>query len=298
IPTVPRPAITRPSTLTSMRPSRRASTSLAATSHGAPAGATPNSVGPPCGVGVLPISFERRTRSPWPSSARAEPTRLTAATIAASRTTTPTLRLMGTPSSRTGHPYRRPAAEQPSRGLLGADDRDRRAGGDRLALLDGELGDDAGLVGGDLVLHLHRLDDADELAFLDRLARLDEDLPHVALERSDERIAAGRPAAAARAPAARALGALRRAARPWGKGRARPVDAAGRRWPDHLHVEAAARDLDGVVALDRLARVLAVGRLRRRRERERLEPRAVLDQVAAGLAACPLLGGEQRAVER
>src|SRR3954452_16571105 len=237
-----------------MRPSRRASTSLAATSHGAPAGATPNSVGPPCGVGVLPISFERRTRSPWPSSARAEPTRLTAATIAASRTTTPTLRLMGTPSSRTGHPYRRPAAEQPSRGLLGADDRDRRAGGDRLALLDGELGDDAGLVGGDLVLHLHRLDDADELAFLDRLARLDEDLPHVALEGSDERIAAGRPAAgrpaAGRAAAARALGALRRAARPGGKGRARPVDAAGRRWPDHLHVETAARDLDGVVALD------------------------------------------------
>ena len=57
---------------------------------------------------------------------------------------------------------------------------------------------DARLVGGDLVLHLHRLDDADELALLDRLPLLDEHLPHVALERGDERVAAR--AAAARAP--------------------------------------------------------------------------------------------------
>src|SRR4051812_9217723 len=245
-----------------MRPSRRASTSLAATSHGAPAGATPNSVGPPCGVGVLPISFERRTRSPWPSSARAEPTRLTAATIAASRTTTPTLRLMGTPSSRTGHPYRRPAAEQPSRGLLGADDGDCRAGGDRLALLDGELGDDARLVGGDLVLHLHRLDDADELAFLDRLPGLDEDLPHVALKRRDERVAA-----CATATPAGALRALRRPARARGdRGRARPVHAVRGRRSDDLDVEAPPGHLDGVVALHR-GLVVAVGGLLRRRER-------------------------------
>src|SRR3954470_16865908 len=97
----------------------------------------------------------------------------------------------------------------PRRTSAGADDRDRRAGRDRLALPDGELGDDARLVGGDLVLHLHRLDDADELALLDRLPLLDQDLPHVALQRRDERVAARAAAASAGA-----LGAPRRAARP------------------------------------------------------------------------------------
>src|SRR4051812_17230073 len=63
------------------------------------------------------------------------------------------------------------------------DHRDAGAGGDRLALLDGELRDLAGLVGGDLVLHLHRLDDADQLALLNLLTLLDEDLPHVPLQR-------------------------------------------------------------------------------------------------------------------
>src|SRR3954451_5244617 len=43
------------------------------------------------------------------------------------------------------------------------DDRDGRAGLDRLALLDRERLDHARLVRGDLVLHLHGLDDADEL---------------------------------------------------------------------------------------------------------------------------------------
>src|SRR3954469_4277558 len=70
------------------------------------------------------------------------------------------------------------------------DDREGRAGGDRLALLDRQLGDDARLVGGDLVLHLHRLDDRDELALLDLLTLLDEDLPHVALQRRRELVAA------------------------------------------------------------------------------------------------------------
>src|SRR5687768_12235378 len=56
---------------------------------------------------------------------------------------------------------------------VGLDDREGVAGRDRDALLDRELGDHARLVGGDLVLHLHRLDDGDELALLDLLARLD-----------------------------------------------------------------------------------------------------------------------------
>ena len=79
----------------------------------------------------------------------------------------------------------------------------RGAGVDRLALLDGQLSITPGLVGGDLVLHLHRLDDADELALLDGVALLDEHLPHVALQRGDELVAA---AAAAAGLALAALG--------------------------------------------------------------------------------------------
>src|SRR6266487_4543447 len=74
------------------------------------------------------------------------------------------------------------------------DERDRRAGGDGVALLDRELFDHARLVGSDLVLHLHRLDDADDLALLDGLALLDEDLPHVALQGRDELVGAARAA--------------------------------------------------------------------------------------------------------
>src|SRR3954454_19828038 len=78
-----------------------------------------------------------------------------------------------------------------SEGLVGVFDHgEGRAGGYRLALLDGQLGDDARLVGGDLVLHLHRLDDRDELALLDLLALLDEHLPDVALQRGGELVAA------------------------------------------------------------------------------------------------------------
>src|SRR3954466_5277483 len=40
---------------------------------------------------------------------------------------------------------------------------------DRVAVVDGELGDLAALGGGDLVHHLHRLDDADGLAGVDRV---------------------------------------------------------------------------------------------------------------------------------
>src|SRR4051812_6762922 len=96
------------------------------------------------------------------------------------------------------------------------DDGDRRAGLDRLALLDGERLDQAGLVGRDLVLHLHRLDDADELALLDGLALLDEHLPHVALQRREQLVGAA-------AAAGLALSALGRGA-PW-RGRCGPVHA-------------------------------------------------------------------------
>src|SRR4051794_12062629 len=84
----------------------------------------------------------------------------------------------------------------------GLDDRDGRARLDRLALLDGERLDHARLVGGDLVLHLHRLDDADELTLLDGLPLLDEHLPHVALQRRDQlvRAAAARAALALSTP--------------------------------------------------------------------------------------------------
>jgi hypothetical protein len=76
----------------------------------------------------------------------------------------------------------------------------------RPPLVDGELLDHAGPVGGDLVLRLHRLDDADELA-RDLLARLDEDLAHVALQRGDELVGA------TAAPPTRALGPPRLRAR-------------------------------------------------------------------------------------
>src|SRR3954451_13841017 len=82
------------------------------------------------------------------------------------------------------------------------DERDRRARRDRLALADRQALDHARLVGGDLVLHLHRLDDADDLTLLDALALLHEDLPEVALKRRDELVAQPRGAGGAAALAA------------------------------------------------------------------------------------------------
>src|SRR5439155_18247244 len=183
------------------------------------------------------------------------------------------------------------AAGQPrGRGLARRvlDDRQRRAGGDRLALLDGQLGNDAGLVGGDLVLHLHRLDDRDELALLDLLALLDEHLPDVALQRRGQRVAGGL-AARRRALAARRPPCGRRGARGGRDG------AVGDGRADDAHVEALARYLDGVGLLDLL--LLAFGGSGRLLEGERLEPLAVLEQVARGLGLAPLLGGQQRPVE-
>ena len=77
----------------------------------------------------------------------------------------------------------------------------------------------------------------------------------------------------------RRLGALRRRA-PAPFGRRHRLRRSG---ADHLDVELAARDLDGVGALDLLLLVVLGGR-GRLVERELLEPLLVLDQVAAGLA--------------
>src|SRR5215213_4282806 len=47
---------------------------------------------------------------------------------------------------------------------------------DGIAVADQDLGHDAAIVAGDLVHHLHRLDDPDDLAALDAVADLDEGL--------------------------------------------------------------------------------------------------------------------------
>ena len=113
-----------------------------------------------------------------------------------------------------------------------------------VALLDGELGDRARLVGGDLVLHLHRLDDADELALLDGLALLDDDLPHVALQRRGELVGARPPPPPdLRSPRAAASAARRRRRRAVA---APPANGGA----DDLDVELAPGDLDGVALLD------------------------------------------------
>src|SRR4051794_32394101 len=105
------------------------------------------------------------------------------------------------------------AAPAGGRGLLGvADDSERVAVGDRVALGDRQLGDDPCLVGRDLVLHLHRLDDRDDVALGHLLAGLHRYLPDAALHRRSERVAVGRAAAAGAPPGPRAPGG-------WGAGR-------------------------------------------------------------------------------
>ena len=76
----------------------------------------------------------------------------------------------------------------------------------------------------------------------------------------------------------RRLGAPRRGAVAGGR---------GDRVAEHAHVEPLAGHLDRVGALQRLGLVV-LGAARRLRERQRLEPRPVLDQVAAGLGRGPL----------
>src|SRR6185436_7555731 len=120
-------------------------------------------------------------------------------------------------------------------------------------------------------------------------ALLDEHLPHVALQRGDELV--GTAAAARLALAALLRGGTGAVGRTRGDDR-----AADRRRPDHLDVEATAGDLDDVALLDSL--LLVVARRLGSGERQLLQPRLVLDEVAAGLRVAPLLGREQGLVER
>ena len=107
----------------------------------------------------------------------------------------------------------------------------------------------AGAVGGDLVLHLHRLDHADQVALGDLGALLDRDLEHRSLQRRGQRLARG-----ARAAARLAL-ALRRPFPP-----PAPAPRPRGRLADHLDVEELAGDLDLVVAGDDLGALRALRR--------------------------------------
>src|SRR5690606_33251868 len=130
-------------------------------------------------------------------------------------------------------------------------DDDDVARADRLAGLDLDLLDGAGLVGGDVVLHLHRLEDAHGLALLDLVALVDQHLHDRALHRHGHLAAAGR-----------------RGRRPGGPARARAHGRAARRrrgrrlrlgHPDG-DTEPAAVHLDVHVPADlRLAPRVAVG---------------------------------------
>src|SRR5918994_6610193 len=96
--------------------------------------------------------------------------------------------------------------------LLTLDDADDLAGLHRLPGLHGELGDPARPVRGDLVLHLHRLDDAEHLAGLDLVAVGDFDREHGALHRADDgvaRRAVVRPGGDALSPSPDELGVRR-----------------------------------------------------------------------------------------
>ena len=98
--------------------------------------------------------------------------------------------------------------------------------------------------------------------------------------------------AAARFGASAAGGAVRSRCRATGAGPARP----GGGGPIDLDLEALAGDLDGVLLLE--LRRLSVSGLLDLRERERLEPGAVLDQVTARLRIRPLRALQDRLVER
>src|SRR5206468_5168243 len=90
--------------------------------------------------------------------------------------------------------------------LLVRDDADHLAGRHRLPGRDRETGDRAGLRGAHLVLHLHRLDDADDGARLDGFTVDDCDRQHRSLHRRHDRVAPRTAAATpALGPAAREL---------------------------------------------------------------------------------------------
>src|SRR5439155_16174384 len=135
-----------------------------------------------------------------------------------------------------------------ARGRRLLDDGDRVARVDSPALGHVQLLDLAGGRRGDLVLHLHRLDHADQGALVDLGALLHGHLEHGALKRRDQRPRSAAPAAAALA----ALGGLA------GRGGRAAVDPArAERGPDDLDVEPPAGHLDRVLALDR--RLLLLG---------------------------------------
>src|SRR5215212_1661646 len=117
----------------------------------------------------MPLWRSQMTRlrsGPWSTGG---PHPLAATADAARSPSMPTARA----TSPGGAPERSATTRQALLGNRRGDRRDRVAGGDRRALADRQLGDDARLVGGDLVLHLHRLDDAEQLALLDRVALSD-----------------------------------------------------------------------------------------------------------------------------
>src|SRR5919106_6254412 len=94
---------------------------------------------------------------------------------------------------------RRPERAAPSwewRYSVGCDDADDLTRLDRLARGNGELCDTTGAVRAHLFLHLHRLDDAENLTGIDVVALGDLHCEHRALHRADDRILAS-PARAA-----------------------------------------------------------------------------------------------------
>ena len=101
-------------------------------------------------------------------------------------------------------PLRPPLAGSSGSGRASVDDDDDVARAHRLAGRHLDLGDGAGLVGGDVVLHLHRLEHAHRLTGLDGLADLHEHLHDGALHGHGDLAAAGRAAAGGRGGAARA----------------------------------------------------------------------------------------------
>src|SRR3954471_19082296 len=100
-------------------------------------------------------------------------------------------------------------------------------------------------MGGDLVLHLHRLDYADQVALVHLGALGDRDFEDRALERRGQRLARGRGTAGG-GPVT-----FRRLAPVHGRGRGAAYGLA-----DYLDVEELARDLDLVVTGDDLGTLL------------------------------------------
>ena len=156
----------------------------------------------------------------------------------------------------------------------------------------GRSADRPGLVGGDLVLHLHGLDDGTR-ARPPRRSRPSPPRPcsTVALQRRGQGVAAGGCAALTRA----APGAL--ASRRLAAGRSRGRGAvAHRRGADDLDVEALARDLDRVGLLHRRSSSSAPAGSALGNASSFSHSRSSIE-VAAGLAVGPLVGGQQRLVE-